>query len=79
MFACYDGNKKTIYLNTAKDTRWDEQKLFHEMIHAILHLTGQTQNLDGNLEEAIVEAIELNLWPLIRLNFLPAPPEKQSM
>jgi hypothetical protein len=67
-FAKYDSNVRRIYLNTNKKAHWSMTHLFHESLHAILHLTAQSTLLSTAQEEAIVEALEMNLWPMITFN-----------
>jgi len=62
----YDPNTKSIYLNTNKDAHWNNQVLFHELLHAIFDLTGIGEMLPPKVEHAIITALENHLWPLIK-------------
>ena len=57
----YNGETKTIYLLKHKD--WPIT-LFHECIHAALHLTGAGEGLTLIKEETITVALENALFPL---------------
>ncbi len=41
--------------------------IIHELLHAILYITGQSERLDHDFEEAIVIALEHGLTPLVDL------------
>lgn len=43
-----------------------EQTLLHEVLHAILHVSGTSNLLPGGTEEAVVTALEHGLWPLMQ-------------
>jgi hypothetical protein len=58
----YNGDTKTIYLLRHKD--W-AMTLWHECIHAALHLTGAGEGLSLTKEETIVVALENALGPLV--------------
>lgn len=47
--------------------------LFHELCHAALFMTGQSQMLSDEQEEAIVRAIEHGLAPHLKLLCLEVP------
>ena len=74
-----DGHAKLIKVSSdpAKEHVRDKA-LFHEFIHAILHSTGLTyvlQSRQGNLEEAVVMALEEHLFRLIKVSELGKKPE----
>ena len=41
--------------------------IFHETIHAVLYISGQSETLTDEQEEGLVLALEHGLWPLIKL------------
>ena len=60
-----DHIKRTIRISTSYplDQQW--ATLYHECTHMVLGLTGLSELLTDNLEEAVVVAIENGLYPLI--------------
>lgn len=61
------GHQRLIEINkSAHDT--EEQlrsTLFHECLHAILHVTGQSEGLSDTQEESLVIALENAIGPII--------------
>lgn len=43
--------------------------LLHECVHAILHISGLTNLVTDQIEEAIVTAIENGLYPIMRSHY----------
>lgn len=64
VMGCYQD--MAITLNTNRKAHWNKRVLFHEVLHAVLAISGITNLLSTNTEEAIVECLENNLWPLIK-------------
>jgi hypothetical protein len=64
-----DGTERTIKVDLHKHTSQEQvtSTLFHEMIHAVLHVSGQSELLRGKQEEALVVALEHGLMPNITL------------
>ena len=60
----YEDRKITLNIN--KNAHWNKRVLFHETIHAIFHFSGVSNFLSDKLEEAIVECLENNLYPIIK-------------
>jgi hypothetical protein len=58
--AC-DGHGRKIYVWLAPD--W-QLTLFHEMVHAVLFLTGHSFRMSESEEEALVRALEHGLGPI---------------
>ena len=65
LFGLFDRDKLTIYVSQSPHHDKDST-LLHECIHAIFFITGQTETLEHEQEEAIVRAMEHALAPLIR-------------
>jgi ssRNA-specific RNase YbeY (16S rRNA maturation enzyme) len=67
-----DGNMtfddRTITIDTKLVGKQLEDTLLHEIIHAILHISGLAFLLDDKSEEAVVRALEHGLSPLVKLN-----------
>ena len=67
-----DTDEKVITIDSSRPIKEQRQILLHEVIHAILFLTGNNEMLseDGKQEEAIVIALEHGLYPLINSGVL---------
>jgi len=59
----YDPSRRLI--RVLDEEGW-EATLFHELVHAVLSITGHTETLGEKAEEAIVRALEHGLAPLVR-------------
>jgi hypothetical protein len=55
-----------IALNDSQTPEQLNSTRLHEYLHAILHVSGLNNMVDDKLEEAIVQAIEHGLAPLVR-------------
>lgn len=64
-----EGIERTIKVDLAKHHSQEQvaSTLFHEVIHAVLHVSGQSELLKGKQEEALVVALEHGLSPIITL------------
>jgi hypothetical protein len=61
LLGAYNPEKKTIYLTRGVD----KSVLFHEVIHAAIYLSGNSEGLSSAREEGLVLALEHALFPLI--------------
>lgn len=57
---------RTIYIRRTDPISLQRETLLHECVHMILGLSGISQLLSDELEEAIVIAVETGLSPLIK-------------
>ena len=59
---------RKIYLNPVKNKTHDEMAatLLHEVLHAILGVSGQDKFINKKIEEGLVTALENGLYPLIK-------------
>lgn len=59
---------RRIYLNPIKNKTHDEMAstLLHEVIHAILGVSGQDKFINEEHEEGLVTVLEHGLYPLIK-------------
>lgn len=67
LYGHFDPATKAIYINLTLCDSEEEQRLtlFHEMCHAVLHLTGQSFTINNeDVEEGIVRALE-HLLPAV--------------
>lgn len=64
------GEESRIGINISHSLEDQRKTLFHECIHAAFYVSGWSQVLSHNKEEAIVRLIENALWPLINSAFL---------
>lgn len=65
-FGDYSSKDYLIRLNSSLSSIDDiRSTLLHESMHAILHMTGHSQRLEVNDEEAIVWALEHGLYPIL--------------
>lgn len=62
LHGAYNGDNKTIYLAKDSDLM---STLWHECLHAALHLSGASEGLTMTKEEQIVQALEYGLGPLL--------------
>ena len=60
-----DGDKRRIVIDSSDKSAPGRHTLLHEVLHAILHESGQNETL-GALEEGVVRAIEHGLAPLLK-------------
>jgi len=58
LFGDFDGDSKTIRIDSGLKGTAASEALFHEMIHAALCISGQSETLTSEQEEGIVVAIE---------------------
>lgn len=60
-----DVTKRKIRIDPTEplDRQWET--LFHETIHAVLGLSGYSELLKDDLEEALVVLLQHQLWPLL--------------
>lgn len=65
-----DGYNRTIKINPNQSEEQLHSTLFHEALHAILHVSGLTALLTTGLEEGIVMALEAALSDKINLSTL---------
>lgn len=61
LVGAFNADTKTIFLEKG----CEKSVLFHEVIHAALYLSGNSQGLSNNREESIVLALEHAIFPLI--------------
>jgi hypothetical protein len=77
-----DGHAKLIRINSdPKKSGSNDRALFHEFIHGVFHSTGLTQIMhgsSGDLEEAVVQAMEEHLFRLIKVSRLGKKPELEE-
>ena len=66
LFGLFDRDKLIIYISQSPHHD-KESTLLHEILHASLFITGQTETLEHEQEEAIVRAIEHSLLNLVKL------------
>ena len=62
LLGAYNAETKTIFLLKG----CDRSVLLHEIIHAILHLSGASEGLTMSKEESICLSLEHGLWLLIQ-------------
>jgi hypothetical protein len=62
-----DGTERTIKVKKSLTDDVKRSTLLHEILHSILYVTGQAENLTEKQEEAIVLALEHGLDPLVTL------------
>ena len=62
------GNDRSIKIKSALKGEILKATLIHEVCHAILHCSGQSENLTEEQEEAIVVALEHGLTPIFALD-----------
>ena len=63
----YTPDTRTIWLDYNHPDPVMVSTLFHELLHAVLDITGHSARLDADTEEALVTAIENGLGPLVGL------------
>ena len=56
-----NGAERRIKIQKGLDTSIEEATLMHEIIHSILYLTGQAEQLNEDQEEGLVLALEHGL------------------
>lgn len=61
LLGAFNAETKTIFL--AKGC--DKSVLFHEVIHAAIYLSGNSEGLSASKEESLVLALEHALFPLV--------------
>ena len=61
LLGAFNAETKTIFLSKG----CDKSVLLHEVIHAAIYLSGNSEGLSANREEAIVLALEHALFPLL--------------
>lgn len=61
-----DSLKRSIKMKKTDDDDSYESTLLHETIHGILGISGLTELLEGNMEEALVLALENGLHKLYK-------------
>ena len=63
-----NGNDRLIRINLSQHSHDEilERTLLHEIIHAVLHMSGQSEILKDSTEEAIVVALENGLSQLYK-------------
>lgn len=66
LFGLFDSDTMTIHLSRSP-LHSEKSTLLHEILHAIMFITGQNEILEFEQEEAIVRAIENGLFPLVDL------------
>jgi hypothetical protein len=62
-----DGPGRVIKINKRQPREDQESTLLHEVLHAVLYLTGQSELLKHKREESLVLAIEAGLHSLYQL------------
>jgi hypothetical protein len=65
--ATCDTTKRVIFLNKSIGQAAFETALLHEIIHAILAITGISAPMSESTEETLVSALERALFPIIQL------------
>lgn len=60
-----DTSKRIIRINSSDPRPTQHQTLFHECIHAIIHISGHSATLTEQQEEAITLALDHLLWPIL--------------
>ena len=60
-----DIENRIIRIDASVPIEEQKQILFHECLHAVLFLGGQTEDISEEKEEALVRCIENLLWPSI--------------
>lgn len=63
-YAEYDTSSYTITVDPETDPAKVEMYLFHELVHACMHISGVEQVLDIKQEEAICWSLQHMLFPL---------------
>lgn len=61
LLGAFNAETKTIYLIKG----CDKSVFFHEIIHAALYFSGQTEGLSASREESIALALEHAIFPLV--------------
>lgn len=71
LFADTDGPGRLIRVSNKQNDTADkfEGTLFHELVHAVFHVTGISEILGDKKEEAVVLALEHGLAPLYKRKF----------
>lgn len=64
LFGLFDHDKMIIYVSKSKDHNIHSTFL-HEILHAILFISGHNETLEHEQEEAIIRAIEHGLYPIL--------------
>jgi Zn-dependent peptidase ImmA (M78 family) len=65
MYGDCDVQQRKIRINSAKSLEKQWETLFHEVIHAILGISGHSELLKEDGEEALTRLLEHQLWPLV--------------
>ena len=65
LYGNFSADKMTICLHDKYDLETSIQTLLHEMLHAMLAISGQNEMLSADQEEGIVRMLELALLPYI--------------
>jgi len=58
--------KCEIKIDSVLTDEYAEEILFHEITHAVLHFSGLDAALKNDLDESVVKALQLGLYPLYR-------------
>jgi Zn-dependent peptidase ImmA (M78 family) len=65
MYGDCDVQQRKIRINSSKSSEKQWETLFHEVIHAILGISGHSELLKEDGEEALTRLLEHQLWPLV--------------
>jgi len=61
MYGCFEQNPLTIKMDKGLEGEAFERVLFHELFHAVVHISGLSELLAHDLEEALATACEYGL------------------
>jgi hypothetical protein len=66
LFGLFDHDKMVIHVSQSKDHN-KYSTFLHEILHAILFISGHNETLEHEQEEAIIRAIEHGLFPILEV------------
>lgn len=61
------GGRRLIKIDSTADVETQARTLLHEMIEAVLYVTGQSEVLEDSNREGVVLAFEHAFWPYFAL------------